>query len=263
MPRAKVDPVNGVTDEILGMTWDNRNACRLWFNRRGTSPTKLGLDTVEVNGAGGLVRVCRPGEGVPLQQLEFEQWADKTDGFLIGMQADAAPDAVLRQFYSLGMPPHVAATRIVADRVPPIVKAAAKAAARDVSKPVEQFVVRLGGPMSMEAAERLALAAARIVKVDALVVSTLTAGVVREVSAPARVAAPVKPRKDNWALIAPLLQRDGGASVDELKRALGWKTAPGKWFLAQWAADAGCLDALVDMGLVDDVRRFRLQGARR
>jgi hypothetical protein len=323
MPRLHVDPVDRVTAEILAMEWEGKNACRMWFRRRGTTPTKLGLEVVPAGDtAGGPVRVLLPeaqrgidgsvatvavSPPTPAQLAAFESYADRVDTMLQDAGQPAEHDDIVMGFMRAQFTPEMAVEAIFTKRrsvLPQVVRDTqsiqAAAVHRDSAPVVEEtapisaeawsdlksavpetgvipmsnpastgvgwsaalapgsrFFVQLGLPRDREGAIVLARAAARALGHDAFVCDARDGAGVELIEAVVRVpTVPVK--KDHWGAVQPLLARPSGCSVDEAKRALGWKTAPGKWFFQKWARDAGREADLIDLGLVDMVRRFKL-----
>ena len=281
MPRPKAPKITAVTEALLRERWENANICRMWLRRRGTSAVKLGLVVVADGSRVKLVHAAdaaaAPTAPVSMDDEAFEKFAGEVDDLLQAADEGPEVDETVHRLMLQGLSPKDAAQEIVRLRfvakgvVPEVVSQTNAARAEAVHKDSEpvvaaaSFFVQLGA--SRDAAECAALAerAAKLLKLDAFVCSSLDGAISHTFHAPARAAHTRAPAqvKDHWPKVAPLLERPRGATVDEVKRAIGWKTAPGKWFFEKWAAAAGRGADLVDLGHVDGERRFGLREARR
>ena len=222
----------------------------------------------------------------------FEDWAGHVDAALQAANEDPETDEALRGFFDRGLEAQAAVDAIIAARAaalgteavtPASVVAATVEATREavhkdsapvVVNPAAFFVIETA-EMPEPAARMWAGQIAKKMGIPCQVRDVRTEAVVAEFmpKAPAKPAAvaaaparkgPGRGKVDHWPVVCPLLERPQGASVDELKRALGWQTAPGKWFIERWAIAADRGTDLVDLGQVDGERRFRLRaGGRR
>lgn len=184
MSRNKVEPFTGLTPEILAMTWENTNACRMWFRRRGTTPNKLGLKVVDVPGGVKIAATTLEPvvQALTAAELErFERFADEVDGVLQRRDAGPEKDDVVRGFFDKGLTAEQAAEAIVLQRKGPVPAGLQLVAAThaDQAKAVhadsaplpagDRFFVQLGLPVDLETAKRIAANAAKLVRLDAYI----------------------------------------------------------------------------------------------
>lgn len=64
-------------------------------------------------------------------------------------------------------------------------------------------------------------------------------------------------------LIVGALETPDGITAKDVQKLLGWESTPNPWHFREWAKTAGRFNDLTDMGLVDGVRRWRLETRRR
>ncbi len=70
-------------------------------------------------------------------------------------------------------------------------------------------------------------------------------------------------REARMRLIVGALETPEGITAKDVQKLLGWESTPNPWHFREWAKTAGRFNDLTDMGLVDGVRRWRLETRRR
>lgn len=106
-----------------------------------------------------------------------------------------------------------------------------------------QFFLRLAEPVDQQTAETVGPRLAKQVGAELLLIDQRTGTVATRFLPQAPRSNRLRPQADStrdpWPRVVPLLEREGGATAAMLKTALGWKQAPARTLLRQWAADAG------------------------